>query len=118
MAEDDPIFEGLQALPAPVRSSAVVLRTIFGVAAAVGFFAFVVHLAVFFTALHYGASTPGGTQIYRIADHGDSAYVTYGVHECIKVLEIVMMIGLGVGVAGLLAVDAGVKWMRARNRRD
>lgn len=116
MADDDPIFEGLDALPAPVRWPAAALRTIFGVAAAVGFFAFIIHLVVFFTALHFGARTPAGTQIYRIADHGDSAYVTYGVHECIKVLEIVMMIALGGGVAGLLAVDAGVKWMRSRNR--
>ncbi|HTL29910.1 MAG TPA: hypothetical protein VL282_11845 [Tepidisphaeraceae bacterium] len=114
---DNPFFEGLQTLPAWVRWPAVVLRAIFGVSATVGFFVFLVHLVVFFTAFHYGASAPTGAQTYRIADHGDSAYVTYGVHECIGILEIAMLIGLGGGVAGLLAVDAWVRWIQTRSGR-
>jgi hypothetical protein len=116
MADDDPIFGGLQGLPARVWWPAVALRWIFGVSAAVGAVVFIIHLVVFFTALHYGAPAPAGDRIYRIADHGDSAYVTYGVHEIIKVMEIAMMIGLGGGVAGLLAVDAWVRWLRGDKR--
>jgi hypothetical protein len=39
-------------------------------------------------------------------NHGDSAYVTFAEHEWIKVLEITMLAGLGIGVPGGLSLEA------------
>jgi hypothetical protein len=77
----------------------------FGIIGAVGAIAFVVHLIVFFMAFHYGAAVPAGEQTYGIIEHGHAAYVTHVQQLTINVLEIVMLIGLGVGIPGILVLE-------------
>jgi hypothetical protein len=52
-----------------------------------------------------GAAAPAGDQLYRITDHSQSAYISFGWHVVIKTLAIVMIAGLGIGVPGIFLVD-------------
>src|SRR5262249_12607621 len=114
MSRDDPLFHDLRALPPHVRWPAMVGRWFFGLCGAVGAIAFVVHLIVFYIAWRHAAPSPVSDQTYRIAEHGHSVYVSYAMHETIKILEIVMLSGLGVGVPGGLLVDALLKRRQRR----
>jgi hypothetical protein len=79
---------------------------VFGAFGFVGVLAFIAHLIIFFYALAHGSPTPVGREVFRIVNHGDSAYVTFAWHVAIKYLEIVMLVGLGIGVGGELLLEA------------
>ena len=115
MTREDPLFGDLKGLPPHVRRPATVGRWIFGVCGAVGAIALILHAIVFYIAWHYAVRLPGGDQIYRISEHGYSVYVSYVVHETLRILSVIMFAGLGVGVPGGLLVDYLVK--RHQRRR-
>src|SRR5262245_31274973 len=98
--EDDSLFAELRIVPMPVRWIFVAVRSLFAVCVVVGAITFVLHMIVLYAALHYGAAAANGDQVYRIANHGDSRFVTYPVALCLKVLSLSMVIGLGVGMVG------------------
>jgi hypothetical protein len=98
--DDDSLFGEFRIVPRPARWIFVAARSVFAVCVVVGAITFVLHWIALYAALHYGAAVAGGDQLYRIANHGDSRFVTYPVALCLKVFSLCMLIGLGVGMAG------------------
>jgi hypothetical protein len=94
----------------------VALRNMFGWISVVGALAFIVHAIVFYLAFRSGAATPTAMQPHRIVSHSDAAYVNHLVGRLIFILEMIMLIGLGIGVSGGLASEALGRYLQRRSR--
>ena len=115
--DEHSLFADLRSIRAPLRWALVAARKVIAFCMVVGAITFVLHAILFFTALHYGSLHPTGGQIYRITDHADSRYVTYPIHECLKVLSITMVIGLAIGIVGEALFRCFLRWLRPSIRR-
>jgi hypothetical protein len=59
-----------------------------------------------------------GEQVYRIADHSDTAYIGYVPHVIVRMLAITMLAGLGLGVPGVLLIGSGQRWIKEKRVRQ